>query len=110
LGGVYQLSAQTLYSSLSGKVNYIDPPVAGARYYMTFKTTQLGNYRNAANGATYVQDPFGFAYGYYTGDPTQPLVNPPSNGGGFFDLWSTGGNIGTANSVPNSAAWISNWK
>ena len=108
LGGVYQLSSQALYQALTGQVNF-QTPVPGAKSYFTFKANQVGN--TAAGDNTYVQDPFGYSYGYYTGDNATPQVYPPNNGTGFFDLWSTGGVL--ANSLggnPNLVnTWIANW-
>jgi prepilin-type N-terminal cleavage/methylation domain-containing protein len=113
----YEYSSQLLYEALSGKINFEDTPVAGgAKSYMAFKKNQLGNYTATANSgysgstSTYVQDPFGNPYGYYTGDTNVPPQNPPYNGGGFFDLWSTGGLIGGGSGTEtNSAAWLANW-
>jgi len=108
-------SAQLLYQALSGYANFRDTPVAGTKSYMSFKANQLGNATAAAGtsgaGSTYVQDPFGYPYGYYTGDTPvagAPQQNPPYNGTGFFDLWSTGGNTTTTPNWTNS--WISNWQ
>jgi len=99
-GGVYQLSSQLLYQALSGKVNYTDPST-GTNFYMPFKPGQLAS----LNNNTYVKDPFGFSYGYSTGDGAN---NIPYNGAGFFDLWSTAGTTGGATQSTNT--WIVNWK
>jgi prepilin-type N-terminal cleavage/methylation domain-containing protein len=118
MGNNYQTSSQILYQALAGKTNFLDTPVAGGpKSYMTFRRNQVGNSSTAAGtgaGATtstYVQDPFGNSYGYYTGDvPVPPATtqqNPPYKGTGFFDLWSTGGLIGGAQA--NTAAWLANW-
>lgn len=93
-GSYYQLSSQTLYQSLSGQT-YYSVPVSGAKSYMSFKTSQLGNYA-AGSPATYIQDPFGNAYGYSTGTSTTDL---PYSGAGFFDLWSTGGDTTGTNLI-----------
>lgn len=102
-GGNYQQSSEILYQALSGKTNYTDP-ATGAKYYMTFKSGQLGNPGNN----TYIKDPFGFSYGYSSGDVSGAQY--PYSGTGFFDLWSTGGTTGvtSANSNPTNT-WISNW-
>jgi prepilin-type N-terminal cleavage/methylation domain-containing protein len=105
-GGSYQLSSEILYENLSGQTNYATM-VPGVKIYMTFKTSQLGNY---ASGNTYIQDPFGYSYGYSTGSPTTGGVagaDVPYNGVGFFDLWSTGGDISGTNA--NNGIWINNW-
>ncbi len=55
--------------------------------------------------------PFGYSYGYYTGDAapagTSVQANPPISGSGSYDLWSTGGALYTPLNFTNS--WISNW-
>jgi prepilin-type N-terminal cleavage/methylation domain-containing protein len=118
LGGPYQESAQVLYEALTSKTNFLDNPVAGAKAYMTFKANQLGNTTTpagtgyAATASTYVQDPYGYSYGYYTGAPLIPPAttqnDPPYAGTGFFDLWSTGGSLATTTGgVTNS--WVANW-
>lgn len=109
-GGAYQLSSQLLYLSLSGQTNFTDPPVAGAKVYMSFKQNQIGNATGAAAGGSYVKDPWNYSYGYSTGLPSSPPVasDPtPNNGAGFFDLWSTGGLL---TAKVNTNAWISNWQ
>jgi len=104
LGGVYQFSSELLYQALSGKTNYTDPTVAGTNSYVPFKSGQLGSLSNN----TYVKDPFGFSYGYSTGDTTN---NVPYNGDGFYDLWSTGGTTGVTTANPNyTNTWLVNWK
>jgi prepilin-type N-terminal cleavage/methylation domain-containing protein len=113
-GGTYQTASQALYEALSGQTNYLDNTSLG-KAYMTFKTGQLGNYKTAANSgysaaSTYVSDPFGYAYGYSTGDNQSPQVLYPFNGSGFFDLWSTGGLTQTTSAHQNPTnSWISNW-
>jgi prepilin-type N-terminal cleavage/methylation domain-containing protein len=103
---------QCLYQALTGKTNYEDTPVAGVKSYMNFKPSQLGNYNAPAGSSgaasTYVQDPWGYSYGYYTGDTASPQQAPPCNGTGFFDLWSTGGSL-TTTSGGYTNTWISNW-
>jgi prepilin-type N-terminal cleavage/methylation domain-containing protein len=117
VGGTYTISAQLLYEGLSGKTNFEDPPVAGVtKSYMNFKANQLGG-ANAPAGAysasgstcsTYVQDPWGYAYGYYYAPSSANASASPYNGLGFFDLWSTGGSLlNTSGGFTNT--WISNW-
>ena len=116
VSGPYNVSGQVLYQSLSGKINFLDAPQAGTtKTYMNFKANQLGNTTTAAgsgysvNSSTYVQDPFGYSYGYYASSDT---ANPPVNGTGFFDLWSTGGTLETSdkNTPGWQNTWISNWQ
>lgn len=107
----YIFSAQILYLYLSGKTNFNDNPNTGTKSYMTFKTSQLGNYKASlgtafGSGSTYVQDPWNYAYGYSTGDTN----NVPYSGSGFFDLWSTGG-LTRSSTTPNPTnVWVANWK
>ena len=115
-GGLYWQSSQTLYSALSGQINYLDPPVAGVKSYMSFKINELGNTSTAANtpsapgSATYVRDPWNYSYGYSTGT-VQGAAKPvyPYNGNGFFDLWSTGGTLTGSNPTAPMAVWIANF-
>jgi prepilin-type N-terminal cleavage/methylation domain-containing protein len=105
-GGSYQFSSETLYQALSGQTNFSTSPT-GVKAYYTFKGSQVGNTGLGLN--TYVQDPFGFSYGYSPGDGTPNHV--PYSGSGFFDLWSTGGTTETTRTDPTPInSWISNWK
>ena len=111
----YQTNSQLLYQALSGKTNYNDVPIAGVKSYMSFKTSQLGNYTAAAGttgpGSTYIQDPWGYSYGYSTGTANS-AANPsyPYNGNGSFDLWSTGGLLSTTTVQNATNVWLSNWQ
>jgi prepilin-type N-terminal cleavage/methylation domain-containing protein len=81
-GGLYQVSSQLLYQSLSSQTNYSAAIIPGVKIYMTFKTSQLGNYASGS-GNTYIQDPFGYSYGYSTGTPVTggvPGTDVPYNG------------------------------
>jgi prepilin-type N-terminal cleavage/methylation domain-containing protein len=103
--GIYQESSQLLYQSLTGQTNYGDVPAAGTKRYMTFQKAQLGNDTATAGNPIYIQDPFGYSYGYSTGSQAGGNVGNPNNGAGFFDLWSTAGDATAA----NQNGWISNW-
>jgi prepilin-type N-terminal cleavage/methylation domain-containing protein len=113
-GGIYQLSSEALYQALTGQSHFGIPAPAGTKIYMVFKTSQLGNYTaSTASNPIYIQDPFGYSYGYYAGTPTSANgsagngVNTPTvplSGVNQYDLWSTGGDI---NGV--TQGWISNW-
>jgi prepilin-type N-terminal cleavage/methylation domain-containing protein len=102
--GSYQNSSELLYQSLAGKTNFTDTTNNAGKIYMSFKADQVGN--NTAGLDTYVQDAFGYSYGYNTGSTSTHDV--PYNGWGFYDLWSTGGALSSA-TPPTNAAWISNW-
>jgi prepilin-type N-terminal cleavage/methylation domain-containing protein len=104
-GGVYQTSSQLLYLNLSGQTNFTDNPASGVKVYMSFKRYQVGD----APTGSYVKDPWGYSYGYSTGNGTTLY---PYNGNLFFDLWSTGGVLTTQLTTTPSLtnAWISNWQ
>jgi prepilin-type N-terminal cleavage/methylation domain-containing protein len=109
----YQTNSQILYLALSGQTNFTDTPAAGTKAYMSFKANQVGNPTGASGGGSYVKDPWNYSYGYSTGSaPSAATTNYPYNGGGFFDLWSTGGllaaKVAATPSLTN--AWISNWQ
>src|ERR1700722_13325495 len=110
-GGQYQASSRLLYKALSSKVSFSDftlstaSPATG-KAYMSFKQNQIGDPTGAITGGSYVQDPWGYSYGYSTGDANNPQQISPYSGRGFFDLWSTGGLTVPANTNINT--WISN--
>jgi prepilin-type N-terminal cleavage/methylation domain-containing protein len=104
--GKYEISSAYLYQQLTGEINFLSqPPAAGTRIYDTFTRSQLGNDDAGDEDIPiYLKDPFGNSYGYYSTTNGAPTSSLPNNGGGFFDLWSTGGDTtGTTNS------WIDNW-
>ncbi len=104
----YKQTSQLLYLALSGQTNFTDNPAAGTKSYMAFRANQVGDPTGAVSGATYVQDPWGYSYGYSTGTTNNaPAPSYPYNGTGFFDLWSTGGFLVAK---VNTNAWISNWQ
>jgi len=102
----YKQTAQVLFLALSGQTNFTDNPAAGVKVYMSFKRNQVGD----TAAGSYVQDPWAYSYGYSIGNTTTPSY--PFNGNGFYDLWSTGGNLAAAMaSTPAlTNAWISNWQ
>jgi prepilin-type N-terminal cleavage/methylation domain-containing protein len=112
-GGTYVVSSQILYQALSGMTNYTDTPQPGIKVYMNFKASQLGNTAQnsgySATASTYVQDPFGYPYGYYANPATAATsaASVPINGPGLFDLWTTSGTTLTTANWTNT--WISNW-
>ena len=101
----YQTNAQILYRALSGQTNFTDNPVN--KSYMAFKRNQVGDPSGTATGATYLQDPWGYAYGYNSGT-TNGASSPsyPYSGQNGYDLWSTAGLL--AGKV-NTNTWIQNW-
>ena len=119
VGGQYQTAATTLYGALSGKNNYADTSFTydsannlSNKSYMNFPSRELGNWKTGGGANTYVQDPFGYPYGYSTGVGVNGATTPPNNGAGNFDLWSTGGLTPQSTQLPAggwTAAWIQNW-
>ena len=51
----------------------------------------------------YIQDPFGYSYGYSTANQADPIT--PNGYNPTFDLWSTAGGT-TTSDIPK---WIKNW-
>jgi prepilin-type N-terminal cleavage/methylation domain-containing protein len=108
-GMLYMASSEALYTALSGGLTTYGGTTAptGTVYY-PFSKKQLGNAN--ASGPTYAQDPWGYPYGYSTGDGNLPpvaQVQYPNRGSGFFDLWTTGGATATTGSTNN---WVVNWQ
>ena len=133
----YQLASEYLYQCLSGN----QPPVAGAttttKSYFFFKSNQIASPNgtsttNANSPYEYIQDPFGFSYGYSTAylkaadtSSTDPNTATPITTSGYnptFDLWSTAGYAatggkGTPTNTGNSSSraalysnlWEKNW-
>jgi prepilin-type N-terminal cleavage/methylation domain-containing protein len=106
----YQTNSQLLYRALSGQTNFTSVPTTGTNTYINFKVNQVGNYQAGPSeldgGSTYLKDPWGYSYGYSTGNTTVPFY--PNSGQGLFDIWSTGGLLqGNANFTK---PWISNWQ
>lgn len=90
----YTPSSTVLYQSLTSTTNWSAKP--GGPVYMTFKKNQLNSTMSC-----YVQDPFGYSYGYCTNSPTGGM------NAGFYDLWSTAGK--TAGGPQNTNVWVNNW-
>ena len=108
-GDEYQTNSTLLFIALSGQTNYATPAVSGIKSYMQFKINQIGN---PSATFSYIKDPWNASYAYSTGTPAgAATTNYPYTGGGFFDLWSTGGT--TLGKLSGNAsltnAWISNW-
>ena len=111
-GGPYENSSSILYLALSGQTNFITTTAPTGTPYMSFTKKQIGisNATLASGGTTYAQDPWGYSYGYSTGNPSTPpqASDPvPFRGLGYYDLWSTGGWTPSSGSVNN---WIVDWQ
>jgi general secretion pathway protein G len=94
----YNSSSVYLYVQLSGDINKNRNPTG--KSYMSFKPNMLFPADQTLN-VQYIQDPFGYSYGYSTSNQVDPTrgYNPT------FDLWST--SAGTT--IGDSSKWIKNW-
>lgn len=107
----YDLDGNPLSTPLSA------PPPS----YMSFPPTMLLP-TGGTGSVTALVDPFGYPYGYstaYQGDIAASGTTstaPPANGyNATYDLWSTGGNVGTSSDSASQtqtkrAQWIYNWQ
>jgi type II secretory pathway pseudopilin PulG len=102
----YSLTGLYLYNALFGATNGSRTPASGARSYFVFKPNMLFPPDQTQN-VQYIQDPFGYSYGYSTAfqhDLDQGL-QPTHGYNPTFDLWSTAGGT-TTSDIPK---WIKNW-
>jgi len=102
----YSLTSLYLYNGLFGATNGSRTPASGARSYFVFKPNMLFPPDQTQN-VQYIQDPFGYSYGYSTAfqhDLDQGL-QPTHGYNPTFDLWSTAGGT-TTNDI---LKWIKNW-
>ncbi|PAW77637.1 MAG: hypothetical protein B9S32_10175 [Verrucomicrobia bacterium Tous-C9LFEB] len=90
----YTPSSTILFQGLSATTNWNAKPAGPV--YMTFKKNQLNSTMSC-----YVQDPFGYAYGYCTNAADKGM------NAGFYDLWSTAGK--TTGGAANTNVWVNNW-
>ena|ERR1041385_6218767 len=98
----YGLASFYLYQQLSGDTTGNRNPTA--KSYMQFKPNMLFPADQTQN-VQYIQDPFGYSYGYSTSNQVDPThgYNPT------FDIWTT---CALTNSPPTAAdqnQWIKNW-
>ena len=98
----YQSASLYLYKQLSGDSAANRNPTG--KSYMVFKPNMLFPADQSQN-VQYIQDPFGFSYGYSTANQVDSTkgYNPT------FDLWTT---CTLTNSPPSAAdqnQWIKNW-
>ena len=98
----YSLTSFYLYTKLSGDT--IGNRTPTGKSYMQFKPNMLFPADQTQN-VQYIQDPFGYSYGYSTSNQVDPThgYNPT------FDLWTT---CTLTNSPPSAAdqnQWIKNW-
>jgi len=105
----YNQASLTLYNLLFGATSGGRTPDPGKRSYFVFKPNMLSP-ADQTLPVLYIQDPFGYSYGYSTiqaatGDTTKGY-NPT------FDLWSTVGLTATPSPPPSDTItpqWIKNW-
>jgi len=106
----YQNACAVLYQAITGDGNTLLTGSSTAstgkwastgKCYMELKPSQTGS---NSSGTYYIQDPFGYSYGYSTIQATSGTngYNPT------FDLWSTAGTI-TAATSGTQVKWIANW-
>jgi len=128
---LYASASLFLYKQLSGDLDANGVPDQGVpRYFKDLDLRILNATKNANNvisQVNYLQDPFGFSYGYSTAaaaaeesfqsDVLQGKRSPTRRTGnalpGFninsFDLWSTSGSTGTKTPDLEWAQWAKNW-
>src|SRR5436190_4508520 len=99
----YQSASLYLYKQLSGDSAANRNPTGTS--YMVFKPNMLFPADQSQN-VQYIQDPFGFSYGYSTANQVDSTkgYNPT------FDLWSTSGlTASPGNPDTITPQWIKNW-
>ena len=100
----YQNASLYLYNALFGATNGSRAPASGAKSYFVFKPNMLFPADQTQN-VQYIQDPFGYSYGYST---IQAATQDTTKGyNPTFDLWSTAGT--TSGSSTDRNQWIKNW-
>lgn len=103
----YTLSSLTLYAALTGQgidddddpPTAVWPPPQKAKRYMDFRPQMLAGVtsKQKSGDVEFIEDPFGYSYGYSTKGDHNPT----------FDLWSTGGKV--KNRPEDRANWVTNW-
>jgi type II secretory pathway pseudopilin PulG len=101
----YKDASLALYKAISGDADNDPTRAAEAKSYFPFKPNQLEP-TTQTQAVTFINDPFGFSYGYSTVKSSVPTgadgYNPT------FDLWSTGGEKDNS-ATPVQSKWIKNW-
>src|SRR6266481_4000239 len=102
----YQAASLYLYNALFGATAGSRTPNTGARSYFVFKPNMLFPADQTQN-VQYIQDPFGYSYGYST---IQAVTSDTTKGyNPTVDLWSTSGLTTTPPTAPITQQWIKNW-
>jgi prepilin-type N-terminal cleavage/methylation domain-containing protein len=105
--------ARRLFAELMGRTKFTDPVHPNRTPYLELKEGQIGD----KAGNSYIQDPFGYAYGYYYNPAGLSQSNRKSLMNYVMpDIWSTGGETGTVDFTNNASPgyvryqkWITNW-
>ena len=125
----YQKSILYLYKQLSGDEDAngtIDNTETSKKYASEFwKPSRFDVGFKTSNKITYIQDPWGYAYGYSTAGlkdeqeyrvalETDKNADRPSSPKGYnptFDIWSTAGSTGpkSGNKDQERNKWVKNW-
>lgn len=124
--GKYQRANLQLYSSIMGDFEPKDSPDGkldeGAKRYVDLPTKMLSYTKDPSGGiqtVKYIQDPFGYAYGYSTAQNEQeedyrkdlrknPTLARPTELKGYnasFDMWSTA----NSTTITQKGKWVKNW-
>jgi prepilin-type N-terminal cleavage/methylation domain-containing protein len=107
--------ARRLFAELMGRKKFTDAVHPNRTPYLELKEGQIGD----KAGNSYIQDPFGYAYGYYY-NPAGVLPSTPNRKSLMNyvmpDIWSTGGETGTVDFTNKASPgygryqkWITNW-
>jgi prepilin-type N-terminal cleavage/methylation domain-containing protein len=131
----YKKSSLYLYIALSGDDNQdgkLTQPEERAKGFMDFQSNAgMLSVEKDADGkvkkVNYIQDPFGYSYGYSTAGAKQEAdfvaeakakgnkakrASKPAGYNPTYDLWSTGGRVTPSNNTVTDAdrnAWVKNW-
>lgn len=129
----YKKSSAFLYVALSGDDNMdgkLTPPDEVSKGYMDFQTNNrmLAGTKDQNGKVTkvlYLQDPFGYSYGYSTANAKQEddfkadakangskakRAEKPSGINPTYDLWSTSGKVSTNGATDSDRnSWVKNW-
>jgi type II secretory pathway pseudopilin PulG len=105
----YSFTSFYLYGQLSGNPSGDRATYTQQRYFQ-FKPNMLFPADQTQN-VQYIQDPFGYSYGYSTAQAyymDNPTANPNYGFNPTFDLWSTVGTFNATDAIYEQA-WIKNW-
>jgi prepilin-type N-terminal cleavage/methylation domain-containing protein len=109
-----------LFAELMGRTQFNAAPNANRVPYLELKQGQVGGTKSGDDLTNcYIQDPFGYAYGYFYRPAGLSLATPNRRSlqnEVVPDIWSTGGETGTVNFTNTTSTeygryqkWITNW-